>query len=60
MATLYQKNMNKIDTTKIDNIFDTINMCFIPLDNRSPYYKNVLDYCSELGITINDLDIYPG
>lgn len=60
MATIYQRNMNKIDPSKIENIFDTVNECFIPIDEKNLDYQKVLKYCSDLGITIYDLDPFPG
>lgn len=60
MTTLYQKNMNRFDNTKIENIFDTINLCFIPLDERSPFYQKVQKYLNDNNLTIDQLDVYQG
>ncbi|HEV2917606.1 MAG TPA: hypothetical protein VGW78_07735 [Candidatus Babeliales bacterium] len=58
MATLYQKNMNILNPGVIDNVFDTVNKCFIPIDGRSPFYQNVLAYLKENNLTIDQLDVY--
>lgn len=60
MSTLYQRNMSSINPAVIVNIWDTINLWFIGIDPNNPNYKKVLDYCSGLGITIYDLDPFPG
>jgi len=57
MATQYQKIMS-IDGSTISSFYDTVSMVFIPPDPRNKSYQSVLAYCAELGITLNDLDLF--
>lgn len=50
--------MNILNPGVIDNVFDTVNKCFIPIDGRSPFYQNVLAYLKENNLTIDQLDVY--
>lgn len=58
MFTIYKKNMNSFNPMEVDNIFDTVNKCFIPLDERNNDYKRVLQYLADNNLTVDQLDIY--
>lgn len=58
MSTLYQRNMNQFDPSKIENFFDTVRRCFIPYYEKNPDFKKVEQYCADQGITLMDFDIF--
>ena len=58
MATLYQRNMQMANPAEIENIFDTVNLWFIPIEPRNREYKKVLAYLAANELMLMDLDLY--
>lgn len=55
---MYQKHLDI--KGQIENIFDDVKNCWIPLDPSNTDYQAVLTYCTENNITIDDLPLYEG